>query len=236
MLHPKAGRRHRQDAGRGAAGQRRCPGPPAGQLPARAVRRPAAAGHDRDGAGLRPGADYRRRAHDRARRDRAGAGAEPARGPGSRGADRDDHDQPRSCRARRLLRPARGDVRRADGGVRARARGHHRRETSLYPAAVPRVPAAWRPGLAAGAGRVARRATVRRPGRLSVRAALPGRDAGMPDRGCAPGCGRRGPRVRLHPGRGPGGRRFPGTPSPSPPPPPRPRRHPRRCWRRAGCG
>src|SRR3712207_6867959 len=50
-----------------AAGRVQGPGAGAQDLPVRAVRRPAAAGDDRDGAGLPPGAADRRRADDRAR-------------------------------------------------------------------------------------------------------------------------------------------------------------------------
>ena len=48
------------------------------QLPARAVRRPAPARADRDGAVPQPEADRRRRAHHRPRRHRPGAGHRPA--------------------------------------------------------------------------------------------------------------------------------------------------------------
>ena len=51
----------------------------AAQLSAPALRRPAPAHRDRDGAGPRPGAADRRRADDRARRDDAGADPAPRR-------------------------------------------------------------------------------------------------------------------------------------------------------------
>ena len=60
-----------------------CPTPSAwsAQLPAPALRRPAPAHHDRDGAGARAGAADRRRADHRARRDHAGADPEADAGP-----------------------------------------------------------------------------------------------------------------------------------------------------------
>ena len=54
------------------------PAPARVVVPAPALRRPEAAGDDRDGAGLRPAADRRRRADHRAGRHGAGAGARPA--------------------------------------------------------------------------------------------------------------------------------------------------------------
>ena len=53
-----------------------------GGLPARAVGRAAAARDDRDGAGLPPRPDHRRRADDRTGRHRAGTDPAAAHGPG----------------------------------------------------------------------------------------------------------------------------------------------------------
>ena len=64
-----------RQAGRRAARARRDPAEARRGLPARAVRRDAPAGDDRDGPRLRPGDRHRRRADDRARRD--GPGADP---------------------------------------------------------------------------------------------------------------------------------------------------------------
>ena len=89
-------------------------------LPAPALRRAAAAGDDRDGAGLPAAADRRRRADHRPRRDGAGAGARRAPGTGHRARRRAADDQPRPVGARRPLRPDRGDVRRPGGRARAR--------------------------------------------------------------------------------------------------------------------
>ncbi len=62
-------------------------------LPASALRRAAAAHHDRDGAGLRPGAADRRRADDGAGRHGAGRDPRPAAGsaPPARLGDPADH-------------------------------------------------------------------------------------------------------------------------------------------------
>ena len=76
-------------------------GAPRPAVPARVLRRHAAARDDRHGPDGHAGADHRRRADDRARRDRAAAGARAA---GSRSATADDvalaADQPRHHRGR----------------------------------------------------------------------------------------------------------------------------------------
>ena len=85
------------------------------RLPAPALRRPAPAGHDRDGAGLRAEAADRRRAHDRARRDDPGPDPPPAR-PAQAGARDGDHpDHPRHGRDRGQGRPRGRHVRRTEG-------------------------------------------------------------------------------------------------------------------------
>ena len=91
--------------------------------PARVLRRHAPAGDDRDGDHVQPRPADRRRADDRARRHRAGAGA---RGPdGDQGRDRlgDPADHPRPRRRRRARRPGHGDVRRPRGRGRHGPRG-----------------------------------------------------------------------------------------------------------------
>lgn len=82
-----------------------------GRLSARAVRRPAAAGDDRDGARLRSAADRRGRADDGARCDDPGADPPADRAAGRRAEHQSADDQPRSGSAGRHLRPPRGDVR-----------------------------------------------------------------------------------------------------------------------------
>ena len=83
-------------------------------LPPPAVRWDAPAGHARDGAHLRTEAAHRRRAHDRARRDRAGPDPRPAPLPPARARPVGHLRHARPRRGRRSLRPRRGDVRRAD--------------------------------------------------------------------------------------------------------------------------
>ncbi len=75
LVHGMATPAEARRQGRRAAGAGRAAGLAGPQLPARAVRRPAAASDDRDGAGLLAAADHRRRADDRAGRDGAGTGA-----------------------------------------------------------------------------------------------------------------------------------------------------------------
>ena len=139
-------------------------------LPARAVRRPEAARHDRDGAGLLAAPDHRRRADHGARRDDPGPGAGPDRGPGRRPRHRHDHDQPRPVGAGRHLRPAGGDVRRARSSRRARpTRSSPTRRHPYTRGAGRGVPDHRRPGVEAAPARPARRPAG--PGRPAVRAA-----------------------------------------------------------------
>ena len=134
------------------------PAAQAGQLPARAVRRPAPAGHDRDGPGLPARPDHRRRADDGARRHRAGAD------PGLlTGLVRErqismiviSHDLSvlgETCDRLAVMYAGRL----AETGP-SRA-GAQRAPPSLHPDPVPGLPADRRPELPAGPGRAARRA------------------------------------------------------------------------------
>ena len=91
---------------RGARAGRHAPTEGAARrLPAPAVRRPAPARDDRDGARVRPEAADRRRADDRARRDDPGADPEPARPDQARARDGDHPDHPRHGRDRGARRP-----------------------------------------------------------------------------------------------------------------------------------
>ena len=150
LLHDKPGDQAGRDRGSGELlEQVGLPARRAPQLPARAVRRPAPARDDRDGAGLLAAADHRRRADHRARRDGAGAGARPAGRAGARRRHRPDHDQPRPVGARR--RPATGSPSCTPAGSsrRARRRGLRRRRAT-------RTPGRWR--------RRSRRSATPRPG------------------------------------------------------------------------
>ena len=84
------------------------------RLPARALGRPEAARDDRDGAGLHARARDRRRAHHRARRDGAGAGAATHEGAPARPRPVDDLHHPRPLGAGRDVRPPRDHVRGQD--------------------------------------------------------------------------------------------------------------------------
>ena len=94
--------------------RRRAAPPP---VPAPVQRRDAAAHDDRDGAGLRPVAGPRRRAHHGARRDDPGADprADEVALAAPRRRDADHHPQPRGGRA--LRGPRQRHVRRADRGA-----------------------------------------------------------------------------------------------------------------------
>ena len=82
------------------------PAPAGVVVPAPALRRPEAARHDRDGAGLPPAADHRRRADDGAGRDGAGPGARPAHRPGARARASGSSSSAMTCRC--SARPATG--------------------------------------------------------------------------------------------------------------------------------
>ena len=114
-------------------------------VPARALRRHAPAGDDRDGARSALAAPHRRRADDRARRDRAGR--DPGAGSGAPGRARRHVpvDHPRHGRRRRDRRHRRRHVRRQDrraGAGRTRCsrarRTPTRRRSSRPCAAGPR--------------------------------------------------------------------------------------------------
>ena len=190
--------RHHQGMGRKAgAGPRgrpaaRGPDPRAGAarppVPARVLRRHAAARDDRHGPDGHAGADRRRRADHRARRHRAAAGARPARLDPRGRRRRPGADQPRRHRGRRGLRPGAGHVRRPDRRGPARRRAGHARPAPLHPGARGRrARHGHRPGPAARRhpgppGRPRRRAA-----RLRVRRPLPARADALPDRGPAAG-------------------------------------------------
>ena len=75
-----------------------------------ALRRPAPARHDRDGARLRPAHPDRRRADHRARRHHPGPDPRPAPAPAGPGGDGDHPHHPRPGRGRRDVRRRGGDV------------------------------------------------------------------------------------------------------------------------------
>ena len=114
--HPRA-RRHLEEGGGRAGGRHAQSGrdpatrrarPP---VPARVLRRDAAARDDRDGPVAQPGPAHRGRADDRARRDRAGADPGPDRPPPVRVQYRRRAHHARPRRRRRALRLHPGDVR-----------------------------------------------------------------------------------------------------------------------------
>ncbi len=225
--------------GRGAAGAGGTAGRAGAGLPARVVRRPAPAGDDRDGAGLRPASDRRRRTDHGARRDDPGADPAADRGPGGRAGRRPDHDQPRPRGAGRHLRPARGDVRGPRGRGGPGPTGLRRRPAPLRPGPVGGVPQDRRPRLAVRPARPSGRPSrpVRGAARVRVPPALPGR-AG-PVRHGGPALAADGPTapggVRA---RGGGGRRYawrdPDRCRPGRPPPRRGRHRRRRRGSRRG--
>ena len=92
------------------------------RLPPPALRRPAPAGHDRHGPGLRAQAAHRRRAHHRARRHHPGPDPRPHRRAPRAAQDGRAPHHPRHGRHRRAHRPGRRHVRRQDrrGGRRPR--------------------------------------------------------------------------------------------------------------------
>ena len=102
------------------------------RLPSPALGRHAPAGDDRHGARLRPEADHRRRADDRARRDDPGADprADDRAARAARDGDPADHARPR--RGRRDLRRRRRHVRRQGRRARPRRRGLRRAAASVH--------------------------------------------------------------------------------------------------------
>ena len=189
---PAAPRRGQADRagprGGGARAGRHAPSRRAGsQLPAPAVRRHAAAGDDRHGAGLRAQAADRRRAHHRAGRHDTKADPGADRRPARPAGDGGHPGHPRPGRHRRPRRPGRGHVRRAGRGNR----GHHgavrRPAPPVHRGAVRGAagnrgpggpPAVQHPGPAAGPDRSA--------ARLQVRPALPLRPGHLPRRRAGP--------------------------------------------------
>ena len=99
------------------------PGRAGRQLPAPAVRRHAAAGDDRDGAGLRAEAADRRRADDRAGRDDPEADPRAHRRPAPAAGHGGHPGHPRPGGDRRARRPGRGHVRGQGDGVDHHGRG-----------------------------------------------------------------------------------------------------------------
>ena len=150
---PPARRRH--------AGPGRHPGArrPGGRLPAPVLRRHAAAGDDRHGAGQRPRAADRGRAHHGPRRYRAGADPGPDLRPAGRVRLGGHHDHPRPRRGRRAVRRHPGDVRGPGGRVRV-GRGHLRPPGSSVHLGAAGLDAAHGPGAAYPA---ASRSPARRP-------------------------------------------------------------------------
>ncbi len=186
-----APRRGRQDRagprGRGAGPGRHAPARRAGvQLPAPAVGRHAAAGHDRDGAGLRAQAADRRRADHGAGRDDPEADPRAHRRPAPAAGHGGHPGHPRPGGDRRARRPGRGDVRGQGDGVDHHGPAVRQPPASLHRGAVRR---------AAGEGRRPDRAAVQHPraapgpdrpaGRVPVRRPVPvraGHAAGRPSR------------------------------------------------------
>ena len=103
--------------------------PPQG-LPAPVLRRHAAAGDDRHGAGVRAEGPHRRRADDGARRHHPGADPRPAEAPrrGPRDGAHAHHARPRRCRR---------DVRASERHVRRDVHGDGQRRATLRPPAPP---------------------------------------------------------------------------------------------------
>ena len=141
------------------------PADPIRPVPARVLGRDAATDHDRAGARARAEGPDRRRADDRARRDRRGADPRDPRRPAAqlRHGDPPDHPQPRD--RRRGLRPGRGHVR----GARSSRRATPARSSPSRPIRTP-------------ASCCARRSRSRRPASLHPRrSAEPDRPAaGLP--------------------------------------------------------
>ena len=137
----------RPEPGRRAAGPGRHPQPRrAGEvLPARVLRRHAAAGHDRHGDRQRPRRDHRRRADHGAGRHHPGAGAGGAEEGAAGDRRRGDHDHPRPRRGGRHRRSGHGDVRRSSGRAgHASTRSSQRRGCRTRSACWARSPG-WTP-------------------------------------------------------------------------------------------
>ena len=163
-----AGVRSRR-AGGGRVGRRSGLRPP---LSASALRRPAAAGDDRDGNGLRTAGRGARRADDRAGRAHPGSDPPRAAAPARRGADGDGVRVSRPGRGRQAGRSGAGHVRRKGARARADRRGDRAPPPPLYAGPRRGDPGCARPTCAAGHSRRVGRGWGM-AGRLRVRAALP---------------------------------------------------------------
>src|SRR4029077_20759177 len=204
-----AGTVRRAAAGRGGAGVRdRRPVPRPGRgaaLPARAERRPAAAGRLCPGPGAAPETDPGRRAGVHARRvdpDRAAQPDDPAarRGRGLHPLHHPRHRQ-RAVRGR----PADRHVRRADRRIWASGGRAGQPAAPVYPAAAARGARPARPAGRDRGNRPRRAAQGHRPGPgLPVPLALPAGHRRVPPG--HPGTGRAGPAARGRLPRGPGRR------------------------------
>ena len=186
-----------EEARRRDARPRRHPaGEQAGRrLPAPVLRRHAATRHDRDGAGVQPGADHRRRAHHGARRHRPGAdpGADEEPPAGVQLGDHPDHARPRGRRR---------DLRRRGGHVRRPVRRAGQRAGHLLPTrdalhvGPAHVHAAHGPHPSGPVAAHRRPAAVADPGAQGLRVQpalhLPGPRRGRPlhDRAAGAGCAR----------------------------------------------
>ena len=177
-------------AGPGAARDRR-PQPRALQpLPARVLRRPAAAHRHRPGADPAAEAAGRRRAGLGARRVDPGAGDQPAAGPAARVRHRVPLHRPRPGDRPALLPRGRGDVPRQDRrDRRPRDALQPRRTTPTRRRCSRRCPTSSRPRSAAGASGSGSRATSR--ARSTRRRAAGSAPAARSPRRSAPGSSRR---------------------------------------------
>ena len=174
---------------------------PAGQLPARAIRRHAAARHDRHGSGAgAPGGDPGRADH------RAGCG-DPARDP--RGAHRAARaaglrgpvHHPRPVAAGRDSGLDRGDVRGPPGRAGSRRAALPRAAAPLHAGLAELVPSAARPAPVPDRHPWLSPGPADAAGRLRVPPALPVRDGHLPRAVPAAGRARRAGRCRRAGGR-----------------------------------
>ncbi len=125
-----------------------------GRVPAPALGRHAPAGDDRHGAGVRPGAAHRRRAHHRAGRHHPGADPGAAQAAAGRARHGGDAHHPRPGRGGGELRRGGGDVRGPRGGAGPGARAVRPARAPVHggPAALHSRPCTtWRGRGAAGA-------------------------------------------------------------------------------------
>ena len=120
--------RRRVDAARRYRGRRDA----AAELPPPVLRRDAAAGADRHGAGRHAGFADRRRAHDRPRRHHPGPDPQTDHRPGEDAGPERAADHARPGRGRQDLREGRRDVRRARGRAGPGSRALSQPRTPLY--------------------------------------------------------------------------------------------------------